>query len=260
MAEGYAIVATDYQGLGTAGVHPYGDGRTEAYNIADMVRAGRHVARDLSKKWVVIGQSQGGHAALFAMSVAPRYASELDFRGGVATGAPSNIEPLAPPAGPYFPKLPLNGLVSYFGYYMAGLRASRPDVNVDKFLTPVGRSVVDDAERMCYDEMHDRVDGVGIGDMLAKPLFEARFYQATRDALQVPLKGYTRPFFLAHGMLDLDVPVPLTMKLAADLKANKVPVTFKTYPGADHSGNMFASLPDTVPFVAKLFSGKASVG
>ena len=85
--QGYAIVATDYVGLGTPGVHPYLDGPTEAHSVIDMVRAARAVTPSLSNRWVAIGQSQGGHAALVAASMATTYAPDLDFRGTVATGS-----------------------------------------------------------------------------------------------------------------------------------------------------------------------------
>ncbi|KXV68128.1 signal peptide-containing protein, partial [Gluconobacter japonicus] len=39
MKRGFAIVATDYQGLGTPGVHPYLNTRAEAYSVLDSVRA-----------------------------------------------------------------------------------------------------------------------------------------------------------------------------------------------------------------------------
>src|SRR3954451_7866695 len=39
LAEGFTVVATDYQGLGTPGVHPLGLIRPEAYGVLDSVRS-----------------------------------------------------------------------------------------------------------------------------------------------------------------------------------------------------------------------------
>ncbi|MQY03181.1 lipase family protein [Actinomadura macrotermitis] len=254
MAQGYAIVASDYAGLGTPGVHPYLDGKTAAYSAVDMVRAARGLNRSLASKWVVIGQSQGGQAALFTANLATRYAPELDFRGAVATGPPSNLEGIVSLAGPYIPKLPLADLTGYTAYILAGLKAARPGLGVDGYLTPLGRQVVKDAETLCYADMVKRTEGIGIGQLLARPLFDAKFFDQLRSVMQVPVKGYDRPFYIAQGMVDTTVPIPLTLKLVADLKANRQPVTFKAYPGAGHSENMAASLPDTTRFVAALFT------
>jgi len=39
LSQGFAIVATDYQGLGTPGPHPYLKVRPDAYSVLDSVRA-----------------------------------------------------------------------------------------------------------------------------------------------------------------------------------------------------------------------------
>jgi hypothetical protein len=90
--QGYAVVASDYQGLGTGGGHPYLITRPEAYSVLDSVRAVEGGDFGLSKKVVIIGQSQGGGAAFAATVFAQSYAPELDIRGTVATGTP-NLSP-----------------------------------------------------------------------------------------------------------------------------------------------------------------------
>lgn len=51
LAQGYAVVATDYQGLGTPGPHPYGLTRPLAFDILDSIRAvmggGFHLSNEL---------------------------------------------------------------------------------------------------------------------------------------------------------------------------------------------------------------------
>lgn len=253
MSQGYAIVATDYVGLGTPGVHAYLDGRSAAYSVTDMVRAARGLDPSLARRWIAMGQSQGGHSTLFTASMAPRYAPELDFRGAVTTGAPSNLAQVFSLAGPYIPDLPLGGLIPYTAYLLAGLEAARPGFSADRYLTPVGIAAVRDARTLCYADLKARLAGVTLGKMLKRSLFDADFYQTASSVLDVPLSGYQRPFFMAQGTNDLDVPIPLTLKFVADLKARGVKFSFKVYPGADHSATMAASLPDTIPYVRRLF-------
>ena len=45
---GYAVVRTDYEGLGTPGVHPYLVGRSEGRSVLDAVRAARALDPRLS--------------------------------------------------------------------------------------------------------------------------------------------------------------------------------------------------------------------
>jgi len=56
LQQGYVIVATDYQGLGTPGPHPYLAVRPEAYSVLDSIRAVLRQFPDISNRIVVVGQ------------------------------------------------------------------------------------------------------------------------------------------------------------------------------------------------------------
>ncbi len=91
------VVATDYQGLGTPGIHPYLVGQSEAQGVLDAARAARNLeGRAASNTVVVIGYSQGGQAALFAGQIAQSYAPELYLAGVVAIGPVTSVTELAP--------------------------------------------------------------------------------------------------------------------------------------------------------------------
>jgi len=78
------VAATDYEGLGGPGVHPYLVGLSEAQGVLDAARAARALAGGEAGNTVVAaGYSQGGQAALFTGEVAQSYAPEL-FLAGVA--------------------------------------------------------------------------------------------------------------------------------------------------------------------------------
>lgn len=92
VAQGYVVTATDYEGLGTNGVHPYLVGISEGRSVLDSIRAVQalkdaHAAADS----VVIGLSQGGHAALWAAELAPSYAPGLSVLGALALSPPTDL-------------------------------------------------------------------------------------------------------------------------------------------------------------------------
>jgi hypothetical protein len=73
IAEGYVVVASDYQGLGGGGKHRYAVAATQARDVIDSVRAASSFkAAGAGKKGVVYGWSQGGGATLAAASL-PEY-------------------------------------------------------------------------------------------------------------------------------------------------------------------------------------------
>ena len=56
---GYAVVRTDYEGLGTPGVHAYLVGQSEGRSVLDAVRAARKLEPRLSKRFVIAGPLPG---------------------------------------------------------------------------------------------------------------------------------------------------------------------------------------------------------
>ncbi|MBF6131543.1 alpha/beta fold hydrolase [Nocardia otitidiscaviarum] len=225
--KGFAVVAPDFLGLGRfdTGPHPYLELRTEATATIDLVRAAREIRSDLSRSWAVTGFSQGGHAALGTAHLQSALLPDLDFRGTIAVDPASDIEKVAPFVGPYVPAAPgqlgtaVNGfVVSMF----AGLRDTRPELDLNSYLTPRGRQVLDDASGLCFDGIMKVVDGISVGEMLARPLADERFRAAVTDYMAVPTSGYDAPILLLLNATDKVVPSPLHAALAAQFTANGV--------------------------------------
>ena len=87
LAAGYVIVAPDYEGLGTPGIHPYLNLSSAAKSALSAVQAAKdHYGKQLNGDWMSVGQSQGGHASLGAAEYANTDAS---YKGAVA-GAPAS--------------------------------------------------------------------------------------------------------------------------------------------------------------------------
>lgn len=89
---GYVITATDYEGLGTDGIHPYLVGISEGRSVLDSIRAAQDLPEaGAAAQAVVIGISQGGQAALWAAQLAPSYAPGLDLLGAMAGSPPTDM-------------------------------------------------------------------------------------------------------------------------------------------------------------------------
>lgn len=255
LGQGYAIAATDYVGLGTPGLMPYLDGKVSAHSVVDSVKASREVEDSLSNKWAVIGQSQGGGAAIITARYATEFGGpELDYRGAVGTGVPANIELALLPLGPgVLPIAAGKGLTTYLLYILAGLRSAHPEIDLNSYLTEQGRQLVDRAEGVCVLAAEDEFEGTISGDLFSRPLNQIpNFYGLLNDYMGVPTSGYDRPVFIGQGLTDTDVPAPAALSLVAQLKANGQDVTLFTYP-TDHSGALLQSQTDSVPFVKRLF-------
>lgn len=227
LSKGFAVVAPDYLGLGLfeTGPHPYLETRTEATATIDMVRAARAANPDLSRTWAVTGASQGGHAALGTANLQVTAAPDLDFRGTIAIDPASDVEKVLPIAGPWVPELPGGigmGVNSFSVSILAGLRAARPDAQVDSYLTEQGRELLDNAGQQCLPAIAKSMNGKAFGDLLSRPLSQGPLPAVLSDYMTLPTRGYDQPILLLLNATDTTVPSPLHGALAAQFAANGV--------------------------------------
>jgi len=262
MRQGYAIVATDYAGLGTPGLLAVLHHRSAAHNVVDMVKAARDYVREhqprqqLARKWVAVGQSQGGGAAIYAA----RYATQLggrrlDYRGAVATGVPAYIERALSLSGPNFSSAPLPPTVTANGaYILTSLGYVHPELGLDGILTPEGRLTLERAKTECVIGYTKSLEGVNASDGFLRPVASLLGWNETvSEYLALPESGFDRPFFIGQGSRDASTPGG--GEYASVLQQNGEPVTFQTYDD-DHLGTWIDSQRDAIPFVRGLFAEK----
>ncbi|BBZ54528.1 MULTISPECIES: alpha/beta hydrolase family protein [Mycobacteriaceae] len=256
--EGYVVVGSDYTGLGTPGLMSYLNSVATAHAIIDSVIAAHHMNLPLSPKWALVGQSQGGAAAVASARWATEFSkgSGLDYRGVVATGTPANIDDVIITAGPDMVLPPGLGPIAsaYTAYILAGFRELRPDVN--SVLTPAGLTAADQAETLCTAPLSAAVTGLTPPQFFSAPLASLPdMRRALADFMGTPIAGYDRPIFLGVGLKDRDVPPSSTLKFADQLKANGQDVALYVYPEDDHSSTVLTSMADSTPFLQAQFAG-----
>ncbi len=131
--KGWAVLMTDYEGLGTDGLHPYLLGESEAHGILDIALAARRLYPQLSKRMAIVGHSQGGQAALFGAHHAPIWTPDLDLRA-VAALAPAAATRALVESGSHY-----EGALEGFAFtalFLAGAIAANPNIDVNELLTP----------------------------------------------------------------------------------------------------------------------------
>lgn len=259
LEQGYAVVASDYVGLGTPGLMSYLDTVSTAHSMVDSVVASHQTGLPLSPKWAVIGQSQGGAGALGTARYATEFSagSGLDYRGAIATGTPAFIEEIVAKAGPAFPLPPELGPIAnaYSAYILAAFADVRPDLDVGSVLTPIGRDATVLAETACTLALADALADRRPSDFFAAPLASLPGIEpALAEYMGIPTSGYDRPIFLGVGLQDRDVPPSSSFRLNDALLAAGQAVELHVYPDDDHSSAVLASIQDSTPFLARVMS------
>jgi len=248
MAEGFVVVATDYEGLGTPGRHPYLVGESEARGVIDIVRAARSMGADVnaSDRYVVLGFSQGGHAAIFANQIAATWAPELQL---VAAAAGAPVAELAP-----WLDYVVSGTLDWVAaMVVAGLQAADPAADPALVLTPTAvdkLGVVDDKCTLDIAAAYPESDGVFAHDPADVAPFDALLAANTPG-----LVPGDAPLFLAAGDADPLIPFALTDALFGRLCGMGQVVERETYPGVNHEGVIAASIVDAVAWLRDRLAG-----
>jgi alpha-beta hydrolase superfamily lysophospholipase len=89
---GYAVVATDYAGLGTEGRHAYPDMLSNGNDVIFSVPAAHTALPNLSRRWVAVGHSQGGLSSLGVAQIEAEI-KDRDFLGTVSLAGASDLGP-----------------------------------------------------------------------------------------------------------------------------------------------------------------------
>ena len=232
---GYAVVRTDYEGLGTPGPHPYLIGVSEGRGVLDMVRAARGLDAGLGKRVVIAGHSQGGQAALFAGSLARKWTPELTLRGTLAFAPVSHLgeqgqllRSVKEPGG-------ISGLAAMI---VRGIDIAQPGLNIGGLLSDRAKALYPQLDEKCLGDI-DKPDSFGgvapaelfRPDAVLDPVVAA--LDKNDDPERLSIKG---PVLIAQGKADSTVLPPFTDQLNAELKGRGVDITYKAYDGIDHAG------------------------
>jgi hypothetical protein len=241
LAEGYAVVASDYQGLGTRGGHPWMAVRPEGWSVLDSVRSALGAFPELANSMVIVGQSQGAHAALSAAGLATAYAPTLQIRGTVATGVAGG------------PQYAASRRTSTFLFLILHkFQAMDPTFQQSNYLTEAGERAYGASGTTCVRPGPT----VPLEDVL-KVWPDRAKVAAVEDW---PTLRFSHPVFIGTGLADTAAVPELQYGTAvAACRAGSI-VETHYYPGQDHGGAVNASLVDSVPFVRKLFAGRPVAG
>jgi alpha/beta superfamily hydrolase len=247
---GYVVAATDYEGLGTPGLHPFLVGESEGRSVLDAARAARGLkAAAANSKVLVLGHSQGGQAALFAGELATSYAPQLHLLG-VATEAPimSDIEHTLPIFGTVSAANPLMLIIT------EAFHAAYPQFDPAALLTPDALAQAPILEQNCFSDI--------VGAYRSSPDLALTHSPLDIPALATILHTNSvgnrpagAPLLVVQGTADADNPQLNTDLLVAKTCAAGDTVDYRLYTGADHLRVFPAAATDVAAWFADRVGG-----
>jgi pimeloyl-ACP methyl ester carboxylesterase len=246
---GYAVVRTDYEGLGTPGKHPYLIGTSEGRSVLDIVQAARQLDPNISKRYLIAGHSQGGHAALFAAGLANSWVPGLKLRGTVAFAPASHLLEQAPLITSVTTP---SGLTALATLILDGASTQSSAIDVNALLSDRVLQFYPLLQSQCLSRLGQSDELGGI------PPSELERSGADLSALNPVLAAMNpavttaAPILIPQGEADSTVLPVFTSKLKDELLALGDQVTYKTYPGTTHVGVVTAGEADALAFFEQL--------
>jgi pimeloyl-ACP methyl ester carboxylesterase len=250
LKRGYAVVITDYEGRGTPRwVFPAFNGPSEGRGVLDIVRAARRLDRRIGRRVIVGGHSQGGQAALFAASLAPRYTPELKVRGTAALAPTSHTGELFPALVTI--KTPNPAISTALMITLRGLDLARPSLHVREALSDTANARYGLLDRRCVDELPVSFGGIAPADLFKPGIDFAPFVRALERLSDPENLTIRTPVRIDQGTADTGVLPVFTEQMVDAYRARGTRVTYKTHEGADHDGVVKAAAEDATAWISR---------
>jgi hypothetical protein len=253
LAKGWAVVVTDYPGLGTPGPEIYNVGIAEGHAVLDALRAALTLPGDglaTGAPAGVEGYSQGGGAAGWAAQLHHTYAPDLNLKGVAMGGTPANLQAVANN---------ING-TAFFAFLAGsavGFATAYPQVGLNSELNAAGKQAFAQLETMCQAQGLLTYAGKTIQDYTIggiNPMNEPA-WTTVLDENNLGATAPDVPVLQTHGLLDEVIPYSVEASLHQQYCALGVKSQFDSFPG-EHVTTAIEDQPAVLSWLGNRFAGQ----
>jgi pimeloyl-ACP methyl ester carboxylesterase len=247
---GYAVVATDYAGLGTGGRHAYLDMMSNAADVVNSVPAAHAAVPSLRQQWLVVGHSQGGLSSLGVAELEggikdPNFLGTVTLAG--ASDLQDGIDAVVKTRVPV-----LNGLLAFWVY---GVKTLYPELDLRDVLTTKALTIYDKSVEDGCSAASGAFSVLATDEMLRPGWNENKyikqFLARNRPGTQ-PVYG---PLLIVGGGDDVLFTESAGRKIFQRICAGGGQTQLKVYPGLGHDPVVYGSFKDQMDWIAARFAG-----
>jgi acetyl esterase/lipase len=250
LERGYAVVASDYAGLGTNYPHDYLDKISNGWDIINSVKAARQSVPAVGRKWVAVGVAAGAHAVRGVTQLQTDI-NDPSYLGAVAVSGLGDART---------PMVVLSQEAPFLAIYISeAVKARYPDFNHADILTVKGFEILEMVKTNCKMgsgatmQTGPQLKGSDIlNENWEKNPYIDEYFKLD-DSEQERYRGPILVIEEENG------PSPI---IANDITAAKhmrdqgVEVQLKIIPGTTHQTVLAASIDDQLKWIADRFAGR----
>lgn len=252
VAAGFAVVATDYAGLGTPGPHQYDNKIAQANDVVYSVPAARTAVPSLGARWVTIGHSQGG-VAVWGVAELEATLHDPDYAGGISVAGDMDFD-----WGEVHDARTYTTISAmYWPLTAFGIKASYPSFDPARLLTPPFLERYPDVTtKGCWYYAYAAAAEVGRQSAVRQGWQQIpelqRYNEDSRSATR-PIKG---PLLVLAGDDDQSVNFANIRKGVAQACKLGLPIEFVHRPGLDHDPLMEKTIDLQLAWTRDRLAGK----
>lgn len=241
---GYAVVATDYAGLGTAFRNAFSDVQSNARDVIYSVPAARAAIPQLDSRWIAVGIGEGGPVAA-GIAELESDMHDSGYLGSVVISGLDDPQDRYQPSGSQVFETPL-----FLAY---GMHTVYPQFNVKDILTDAGLSLYAQVERSCIDPSRQSPSEI------LKPAWASNSFAKQYFARNIPgQRRARRPMLIISSPLDPNVLITQTAQVISRMCKQGDEIQFERYPESQMSDLFGDSVGDQISWMQARFANRAA--
>ena len=242
---GYAVVATDYSGLGVDSGKVELDMQSNALDVIYSIPAARAAAPQIGPKWIALGSFQG---ALASVAIAESEVRDPNYLGSIATSGLADAQST-------YRRFALTSSIPMLLDVASTIKARNPEFHLSDMLTDTALPAYQRAAQTCGG---DTEPAAFTSEMLNPDWENKKFVKEFFSRNTPGLRAAHSPLLVISGEADPVIPGDMSGATVARMCKQGDRILFLTYPNLDASGAMGTSTSDQISWIKARFAGDAA--
>ncbi len=243
---GYAVVATDYAGLGTDFPNAVMDVESNATDVIDSIPAARSAVPQLGSRWVAMGPALGANA-IIGVAELERRIRDPNYLGGVAISGVADLKEA-------YDRLPKQQSLRMLASLAYAIKTVYPDFDVRGMLTEKALPAFHQIGQSCGSNESD--SELSTSELVKQNWNKNKFVEEFFDRNRLGRNPAYGPLLVITDDTDFVVPPSMTAQAVARMCKLGDRIQVVKFSGSEPGQVLGGSVRDQMAWIAARFAGR----